>query len=293
MDQHTHAAIAVGNFDGVHIGHVDLFNQLLNYSKKNDLASTVITFEKHTSNLLNPESPTPQIYPRDTNFKLLQEFGFDHCHSLIFDIQMRALTALEFLTKLKNEFKLKALFLGKNASIGSDRLNFSSLLEVAKSLNIDVFGLDLHQGLYDKVISSSMVRSFLKEGSIKSATELLGRTYALKGSVIPGQGKGRVIGYPTINILLDMKPLLPLGVYEVNLYLSGKPRKGIANFGYAPTLANRDNPILEVHILNWEDNIVIESHCEVAFHSFIRPEKRFAQVSDLIQQIEQDIKYIF
>lgn len=292
MDQYTHSAVAVGNFDGVHIGHVDLFNQLLNYSKEKGLVSTVITFENHTSNLLNPKSPIPQIYPRDTNFKLLQNLGFDRCHSLIFDAQMRALTALQFLEKLKREFNSKALFLGKNASIGSDRLNFTRLLEVANNLYIDVFGVDLYQSSNNEVISSSLVRSFLKKGALDEAAQLLGRNYVLRGAVVPGLGKGRVIGYPTINILFDINPLLPLGVYGVDILLSGKSKKGIANYGYAPTLANRDSAILEVHILNWEANLNIESHCEVAFHTYIRPEKKFAHVSELIQQIEQDIQIL-
>lgn len=273
--------VTIGVFDGVHLGHQQLLHSLVHHARALGLKAVVFTFTEHPSHLFNLGHTKPAITTLEHRLKLIEECGVNDIILFDFTKEFAAQTAEQFLHNLKKSIDLKALFLGYDGKIGSDRKksNFSD----TELVTIPPYSEHGH------LISSSKIRDEISNGDFKNLPDLLGRPYTLYAPIIPGEGIGAKLGTPTLNIDVKGLQLPPKGVYELKYLDKGIPYKAIGNLGHAPTFGKR-KLLLEVHLLESPEKI--GKFAEVEFVRFIRPEKKFASKEELMSQIQKDISTI-
>lgn len=280
--------LTLGNFDGIHLGHQLILKKVKELSKAHQLLSAVITFKNHPSWLLNPNQPVHILTTAEHKLKLLEQFGIDIVVMVDFDKNLSNLNADAFLDKVANVLPFRYLILGYDAKLGKDRKGDRQLIEsIAKEKHfcvdyIPAFSVD------GVPISSSNIRKCITNDDLIKAKELLGRPYSIYAKVLPGQGNGKKIGFPTANIDCSSLCIPPFGVYAVKVEFDGKSLDGVANLGFAPTVRSDHCPLLEVHLFKPTGDIYGKT-VEVLFEEFIRPEKRFEDLALLKAQIEQDV----
>jgi riboflavin kinase / FMN adenylyltransferase len=313
-------AIALGNFDGVHLGHQQVIEPVLPSSRLNlypkfpldlqtatlapasHLISTVVSFSPHPQEFF---SGTPRLLltPVAEKIEQLKALGVEQLVLLPFDAALAKLTAQEFMQKiLIDRLNVQKISVGFNFHFGYKRQgNIGDLLDIwGKNMNIvpeQTLVLDGSHDLATSVrISSSNVRTALAQGELELANTLLGRPYSLVGKVIEGNKLGRQLGFPTANLQLHPQKLLPRdGVYAV--YVDGIPQSesesslqpilGVMNIGIRPTVSGDRIQTIEVHLLNWSGDLY-GSELTVHLLKFIRPEKKFASLDQLKFQIQAD-----
>ncbi|MDF2549168.1 MAG: ribF [Chlamydiales bacterium] len=278
-------ALTIGNFDGVHLGHQAVIARLVAYAKASHLLSAVITFDTHPAEYFHraPLERLSHLLERD---RLIEELGVDWLVHFPFDQTIAEMPAEDFLTLLNQNKKLKALVLGHDTAFGKERLgNKEKLQSLSQSFP---FYLEHVPCVLDagKPLSSSLIRTELKEGHLARVQSLLGRPYSLTGQIIPGEQRGRKLGFPTLNIDLSGLCLPPFGVYAVEM-----PKLhlfGVANLGLAPTFGVKRAPVLEVHLFQ-PFSLPLSSSLQVILHQFLRPEQKFSSALELQTQIRSDI----
>ncbi len=272
-------SLTIGFFDGVHRGH----QKVLQKNRKEG-TSVCVTFRNHPSTLLTPKEPTPLICSTSPRISLLEKQGVNLLLLLDFDEELANLTAKSFLLILRQAIPFQSLVLGHDAHLGRKREGSPKLIgQIAKEEGFHLTYTDslLYQ---EKPISSSQVRTAIKQGNLPLTQQLLGRKLSYFGTIIEGPHKGREIGYPTANIPLPGLVLPPFGVYAASM----GTHQGIANVGVAPTLHEDRVPMLEVHLFDFDENLYGQQ-VEVTLHHFIRPEKKFTSINTLKSQITADI----
>lgn len=283
-------ALTIGNFDGVHLGHLVVLKQLKQKTAPHQSHAVVISFENHPVEVLKPGTSIPRLCSLEHKIKLLEHSGTDLLVLLTFTQEFSQQTAEEFLQKVQNYIPFEYLVLGHDATLGKDRHGDRKRIhELAKKFHFEVEYLD-EQSKKGVIISSSKIRELIQKGHLTSAEELLGRKYSIYGTVNSGRGMGKTIGFPTLNVDVSGLCLPPLGVYAVQLKHDAVTLNGVANLGKAPTVRQGNEVILEVHLFEFSEKIVNGSLVEVIFHDYIRPEKRFENVASLQEQISKDIK---
>lgn len=281
-------ALTIGNFDGFHLGHQFVIDKLLQEAKKQNNQTAVITFDSHPSQVLRPEKSILQIMTLNQKIALLKQTGIDYLFLLKFTKEFSQQTPEAFLQKLQSIIPFDTLILGHDAAIGKDREgNHKRVAEYAKN-HFTLITLEPHH-VAQTTISSSLIRQLIQKGALSEVAQFLGRPYSIQGIVIRGQGKGKVLGFPTANLEVEGLCLPPLGVYAVQVKHQDKLYKAIANLGVAPTIRQEAHPLLEIHLLNTALNLYGQT-IEVIFQSFIRPEKRFDSPQQLAAQIQQDLQ---
>lgn len=282
----------IGFFDGVHKGHRFLIRQVQRYSKECNLPSALITFTKPPRQIVQSGYKPELLTSLDEKMRLLDETGVDECLLLDFTKEMAQLSAREFMARiLKEKFRVKVLVIGYDHRFGHNRSEgFQDYLDYGKELGIKV--IHASQYLYkEEKVSSSIIRSVLGQGDIKSATELLGYPYCLTGTVVAGFHVGRTLNFPTAN----MKPDDPLklipegGVYAVWVLLDGKRYMGMLNIGTRPTVNNGSNRTIETHILDFSQDIYGHKF-QLQFVGRLRSEQKFQSLRALQEQLEKDKK---
>ena len=287
--------LAVGMFDGVHLGHQSVLDAARRLSRLRGGMVAVLTFWPHPSWLFTPEAPKLMILnPYQKRFKLATN-GVDLMIELNFDADFASLDAEAFIPMLKKHLpELKQIFVGENFRYGAQRAgDITSLIEQASAEQIQVFsGNRVRAG--GEAISSTRIRSQISRGDIAAANQLLGYTYVCGGEVIPGKQNGRKIGFPTMNLVWnpDLKPRY--GVYQVEVEKSGADADGarmpsVANYGLRPTVCDLKEPLLEVHVLDRDPHVTPGDPLRVYWHDFIRPEMKFDGFDSLKSQIAQDV----
>jgi riboflavin kinase / FMN adenylyltransferase len=280
-------ALTFGNFDGVHIGHQKLLSDLKGFSNGNPVLA--ITFDPHPSHFFAGREPKPLIMSLEDRVEALFAAGVDIVYVQSFDSIFSSLTADEFCEDyLPSRFMISAVLLGHNFCYGKRRSgNWDHFSPIALRL-----GWRCEQAvpkrLHDKDVSSSRVREAIQQGDLGLARQLLGRPYGLKGLVIKGDQKGRLLGFPTAN-LLCLNDILPQnGVYAVKVKVKGQSFYGALNCGFRPTLGEGLKLQIEVHILSFDDDIY---DCEIEIFLFekMRSEKKFVNLDSLKEQIAEDI----
>ena len=282
--------LAIGVFDGVHLGHKAVIEPAVLTSQKSGGVSAVLTFDPHPSRLFRQEDPTRLILPISVKTSMLQSIGVDIVIRKHFDRAYASTPAADFLIDLKKALPtLAAVYVGSNFRFGENRVgNVQTLIESGQLLGLDIFGVDrIH---YDGApISSTRIRKELVQGSMTSVNSLLGYNYRTTGSVITGEGLGSRIGFPTLN--LDWKPECEPrhGVYCVRFHSMDSDTwiYGVANYGVRPTVADSESPLLEVHALKGTGveagEIII-----VEWLNFLRAEQKFPSLKALSKQIASD-----
>lgn len=280
-------ALTIGNFDGVHLGHQQILKKLREIARQEGLSPAVLTFYNHPSEILQPNQQPALLSFPDERLQMLEKAGVEEVIALSFSPAIADLSARSFLELLQRYLPFKILILGHNAVLGKGREGGRSHIEtLSESLKFHVHYLPLFE-INGQPISSSLIRKAIQQGDLEAASRWLGRPYSLAGQRISGLGKGRVLGYPTLNLNVDKRCLPPFGVYAVEVLYKERLYPAIANLGLAPTVRSDTQPLLEVHLL--EPVHIETSFLEVIFKAFIRSEQRFSSLEALQKQIAADI----
>jgi riboflavin kinase/FMN adenylyltransferase len=285
----------VGFFDGLHAGHRFLIEELKAIAKRKSLKSVVITFAIHPRKVLNSDFQPELLTTLPEKLVQLESMGIDMCVVLDFSLQMAELTASEFLeTILKKQFNVQTLLVGHDHRFGHNRLDgFPEYKKYGEALGMEVIQASKYNTVTDQHISSSVIRNALKKGDIECANRLLTYEYSIQGKVVEGFKIGRTIGYPTANIVLsDPEKLIPAnGVYAVRVMWNHQQFKGMMNIGHRPTLDNGQNISIEVHIIDFDEEIYNQT-LEIAFICKIRDEQKFTGIEELKEQLRKDKIYV-
>ena len=284
-------AATIGSFDGVHCGHVAMLGELRAAANEKGLPLMVVTFATHPRTLFDKECAPFQLTPGSDKVKLLEAAGVDICVLLDFDREMAAMCARQFMSEvLVGHLGVQLLAVGYDHHFGkpSQGEGLVQYIEYGKELGVEVFGTQpfIVDGI---AVSSSAARRALSAGEVETAATLLGRGYALSGTVVHGAGIGRVLGFPTANIApLSNEQILPLdGVYETDVIIDGETFKGVMNIGVKPTVSGKERT-LEVHIIDFIGD-VYGKDIVVQFVRRLRGEQSFENINALRFQIEVDI----
>lgn len=282
--------LAIGVFDGVHLGHKAVIESAV-FSGRRSGVSGVLTFDPHPSRLFRPQDPTRLIMPIEAKVEMLHAIGVDCVICKHFDQEFASIPAGEFLARLKEALPtLKSIYVGENFRFGKKRTgDVSTLIESGRDLGLGVFSADRikHNG---EPISSTRIRSELKEGRIAEVNDLLGYNYTSIGAVVGGAKLGRQIGFPTLNLPWQPECEPRYGVYYVKFRQPGESIwfPAVANYGVKPTVDSvPQSPALEVHALS-ETKLGSDAALEVEWLRFIRPERKFESLDALKEQIALD-----
>ncbi|MGI6485186.1 MAG: bifunctional riboflavin kinase/FAD synthetase [Tepidanaerobacteraceae bacterium] len=281
-------AVGLGNFDGVHVGHQILLTKLKELSKKNNLKSVVITFEPHPSRVLTPHKAAHLITTSCQKENIIRSFGIDFLVVSLFTREFSRINYTDFIYDyLIKKYNAKLVIVGYDYKFGyMGKGNASRIKQICNKEGISVVIVPpvRHEG---KVVSSTLIRSLIKTGAVRKASEYLGRNFSIEGKIIHGDGVGTKLGYPTANICIPDNVILPArGVYAVLALWGGLTYQGVANLGYKPTF-NGNEIRLEVHIFNFNKDIY-GKEIKVEFVDIIRKEVKFNSVEQLVAQVKND-----
>jgi len=277
----------IGNFDGLHLGHQHIFQQLEAQSKQYQLPKVVISFEPLPTEFFSGYK-SQRIYPFRDKCQYLEQLGIDYFLCLRFNQSLAQMPAKDFVEKiLLQTANVKALVIGDDFCFGKDRQgNFELLEKLGKASGMQVSKSVTLQDI-DGRVSSTRIRQYLRSGDTESAGKLLGRKYCLSGRVRHGEKLGRTIGFPTLNLHVQDNIAAINGVYAVKVTgLNSEVLPGVANLGNRPTV-NGSETRLEVHLFDFEQS-VYGQHITVELLHFVRAEQRFETFEALKKQISKD-----
>ena len=288
-NNYKNSVIAIGNFDGIHIGHKKVLKAAYKKAKKTKKKFGLLTFEPVPVMFFNKKILNHRLDTLPQKISNLRKEKLDFVIIQKFNKKFSELSYKDFIFKiLCQKIKCKYLYVSKNFKFGNKREgDVSKLKKFEKKLFYKTI-ITPPFTKKKKTISSTIIRKLLKSGEIKKANYLLNRKWEIIGKVIKGSQRGRKIGFPTCNILLKKYIIPKFGVYAVNVKINQTVKKGIANIGYRPTF-NGKKLLLEVNIFNFKRNLY-NKNINVIFNKFIRPEKKFKNILQLKNQIKKDIR---
>src|ERR1700712_641872 len=281
------AVVAMGNFDGVHLGHRAVINAALEMARKHKTDALAVTFEPHPRSYFSPNTPQFRLSDEAAKLRLLAGTGLAGAVVMTFDKGRAGTTAQDFIHHdLIERLGISGIAVGYDFHFGKGRVGSPSLLvNEAPRLGIEV-DVQAHVNIEERPVSSSAIRMALAEGQIEDATAMLGGPWVVSGEVIHGEKRGRDLGYPTANIRLDRNCGLKHGIYTVRVGLGPERFDGVASFGRRPTFDN-GAPLLEVFLFDFTGDLYGQS-LDVAFIAFIRDEMKFEGIEPLIRQMDDD-----
>ena len=285
------AVITIGNFDGVHLGHQALFHEVIEKAEAINGTSIVMTFEPHPVRVLKQNGNLSLITVYEQKIELIENSGVDVLICVPFTREFATLSAKDFVQDLLlKSIGMKVIVVGKDYTFGRNREGDIDLLKTyAKNLGFEVIVADWIQTSknWPGRISSTRTRELVMAGKVDEAQKLLGRYYQIRGKVASGRNRGgRLLGFPTANILLQNELCPKNGIYAVTVECSGKIYQGVANIGFSPTFDDHIFSV-EVHILDFNKNIYGQK-IRINFVQRIRGEKKFSSISELSDQINKD-----
>lgn len=281
--------ITVGAFDGVHRGHQHLIQQMVEEARQANRLTGLITFHPHPSAVLSPYNPTRYLSTPGEKAALLEKLGLDMLVILPFDQGMAQTSARDFIGRVRRYLHMMELWVGADFALGREREGDAETLRaLGEELGFTVRVIEplTRRG---QIISSTRIRSLLLKGKVRQATQLLGRYPSLAGEVVQGSQRGHCLGFPTANLEVRKEQVVPAdGIYAVYARLGEERHQGVANVGVRPSFEIGGERIVEVHLLDFDENIY---GCDlvVAFVERLREERRYDDVEELKAQIEQDI----
>jgi riboflavin kinase/FMN adenylyltransferase len=279
-------AVAIGNFDGLHLGHQKVLQPIRDSLQG---VRTVLTFHPHPQEVLT-RRPQLLLTPPAEKLDLLAQMGFEQVVLLPFTPAFACQPPQEFIrTVLEQGLRVRHLSVGWDFCFGHRRSGNAQTLQAWGSERCIPVEVIPEAKLNGERVSSSRIRAALATGEVSTAEALLGRPYRLTGEVVQGDQRGRQLGFPTANLRLPPEKFLPRdGVYSVwvDVPAAAAALPGVMNIGHRPTFAGLQHTV-EVHLLDWTGDLYGQE-VRVALRGFIRPERRFPTVADLIQQIQQD-----
>ena len=287
------AVITIGNFDGVHIGHQALFHEVIEKADAIDGTSIAMTFEPHPIRVLKENNHPPLITLYEQKVELIDRSGIDVLICVPFTREFAAISARDFVEDiLIKRIGMTIIVVGEDYAFGKNREgNIDHLRTFAELFDFEVILADWIQESNNSThrISSTKIRELVISGHLAEVPKLLGRYYQIRGVVATGRNRGgRLLGFPTANINLHDELCPKTGVYAVTVEFENIKYKGVANIGYSPTFDDHVFTV-EVHILDFDENIYGQK-IRVDFISRIRDEKKFANISELSEQIRRDVE---
>ena len=284
--------IALGSFDGLHLGHMSLIDRTVQLAKENNAKSMVYVFQNHPLTVINPEISPKLIMSNNTKTKLLEDRGIDIVNLVSFDKDFMKITPEEFIKNMVNFYNAKGIIIGFNYRFGYKNLGDAQMLQRYSG----VLGYKLYVceavSKNHELVSSSKIRHLIAEGDVVKARLLLGRPIAATGEVIKGKQLGRTIGFPTVNLNYNKGYILPKGgVYFTTVEYDNIIYKAITNIGYNPTVESGKLSV-ETYILGFDKQIYDEV-IKINFIKRIRDEVKFDSIEQLKKQLEEDRKYAY
>lgn len=283
--------VTIGTFDGVHIGHQKIIEQVVQTAKKLKKKSVLLTFFPHPRMVLQQNASIELINTIDERAELLSKTGLDYLIIHPFSIEFSRLTALDFVRKiLVNQLSTSKLIIGYDHHFGKNREgNLEQLTEYSHLYNFEVQEIPA-QDINDVAVSSTKIRKALSDKNIKTANKYLGYNFMLNGTVVNGKQLGGKIGFPTANISVkeDYKLIPKTGVYVVKSEIDNNTVFGMMNIGFRPTLEGKHQTI-EVHFFDFENDLY-NQNLTIEILYFLRDEEKFESVEKLISQLNKDKK---
>ena len=280
-------AVTMGNFDGCHLGHQALFRTLKAVAEVNHLQPTVISFEPHSNYVLRGPGDPLLLTTTEEKREFVESLGLEFL-VLPFTPEMAKLPFDKFVrTELIEKREVASMFFGHDHCFGAGgKGNYETITAAFPELSTQMLSMVLHKG---ERVSSSAVRNALLNGDVDRAQTYLGRPYRLSGTVVVGKRLGHTIGFPTANVQVEQYKFLPKGgVYVASARLSdGRIYRSVVNIGTQPTTPGSHNLAIEAYLLDFNEDIYGQ-HLVLDLLAFLRPEKKFASIEDLIRQIGMD-----
>ena len=289
------AVVTLGNFDGVHIGHQKIFQRVREEARRLKGQGVVITFNPHPLKVLAPDRCPPLLTPFRKKMILFEQSGVEQVLSILFSKSFSEIPPDVFIHAiLLEKVGARKVIVGYNYHFGKGKGgDVKTLQTLCRRREVDVEVVEALT-VDGTAVSSSKVRALIQEGHVEKASRLLGRDYPVIGKVIPGAGRGQILGFPTANLEMSEELYPKTGVYAVEVLWKGKAFPGVANIGFNPTFApkgeRKEAVSLEVHLLDFDGNLYGEE-IWVSFKKRIRDEERFHSPSRLVEQIRNDVRW--
>ncbi|MBI5658090.1 MAG: bifunctional riboflavin kinase/FAD synthetase [Nitrosomonadales bacterium] len=282
-------ALTIGNFDGVHLGHQALLDQLHDAARSRGLPAAVLVFEPHPREFFTPQQAPTRLTNMREKLELFAGLGLDRVHVCHFNSDFAQMSASDFIHALHEKLSVRFALIGDDFRFGSGRSGDFALMEKVGAQH--GFAVQaMHSVLHDGIrISSTAVRLALAEGKMDVAQRYLGRPYSISGRVEHGDGMGKRLGFPTANIQLKHNRPPLSGIFVVRVQGDGMgPMQGVASLGVRPTLRSDGKAVLEVHVFDFSSEIY-NRHMRVDFLHKLRDEEKYPDVETLKRQIALDV----
>jgi riboflavin kinase/FMN adenylyltransferase len=281
--------LAVGVFDGVHLGHQRLLTYLRDEARRKSWLSGVVTFKSHPAVVLSTEHKLLWLDDLETRVSLLRDLGIDVVVALTFSSELAQLTARKFVQLLKDNLKMRGLIVGPDFALGRGREGSAEKLRILgkeMGFSVEVIPAVVLEG---QVVSSSAIRQSLAQGDVKKVGKLIGRLFSLSGQVVSGNGRGRTLGFPTANLEVKAEQALPNdGVYATIARIGRHLMPSVTNIGVRPTFEGSKH-LVETYIFDYEGDLLGQKF-KIDLVDKIRDEKRFDAVEELKAQIKRDVE---
>ncbi|WP_282750248.1 bifunctional riboflavin kinase/FAD synthetase, partial [Emergencia timonensis] len=272
------SAVALGNFDGVHLGHQELIRQMVKTARERNLKAAVFTFSNHPKDLLPKEKKVKNILSRKEKAQIIESLDVDYLFNIEFTKAIMTMEPVDFIKKLLlDKFSMKAAFCGFNYHFGyKAQGNPDVLRNVGLEEDFDVTEMSAYK-IKGNIVSSSMIRTLIASGQVEKCMTYMGRHYSIGGEVVVGNRLGRKLGFPTSNLVIDPSMVTPPnGVYVTYCTYNGVRYPSVTNVGIKPTVGHY-NKNVETHIFNF-DKELYGKHIEVEFLEKTRDEVKFDSV---------------
>ena len=282
--------VAIGVFDGVHLGHQQIIRQTVADARQHDAVALVVTFDKHPSVIVAPERVPPQIFSRSQKLRAIESLGVDALLEIPFDKNFSEKTGETFIRELARALgKIHSLCVGADFVFGNKRsCNVELLKKLGAELNFQVHGL-ASVSLDGHVVSSTRIREAIRAGNLDAASQMLGRPYAICGKIVAGDKIGRQLGFPTANLAATQLVLPPNGVYSGNANVNGQRYRVALNIGLRPTVALAKPQLhVEAHLLEFAADLY-GAELQVEIGQKLRDERKFGSPAELREQIARDV----
>lgn len=282
--------VALGSFDGLHIGHLSLVNKVKELAKKHECNSMIFTFKNHPRTVILGENNIDLLMTNREKIDILLSERVDILALKTFDTEIMKMDPEEFVRTLCDNYSIKGIIVGFNFRFGHKNLGDINLLKKLKEkYNYELYIMDPY--IYENdVVSSTRIRKEIVNGNIDLANKMLSRSYSITGNVVHGKKLGREIGFPTANLSYKTEKLIPkIGVYYTNVLVDGEIYKGITSVGNNPTVNGKELTI-ETYILDF-NKYIYDKEIQIYFIDRIRDEMKFNGIEELICQLKKDKAY--
>ena len=284
------ACLAIGVFDGVHLGHQQIIRQTINDARQHEASAVIVTFDQHPNAIVAPDRVPPLIYSLPQKIRAIESLGADALLEIPFNREFSQQTGETFIRSLAHDLgKIQSICVGADFVFGCKRSgNVPLLRQLGNELHFQVHG-QAAVALDGQTVSSTRIREAIRAGDFDAASQMIGRAYSIAGKVIHGDQLGHKLGFPTANLDTPGMLLPPNGVYAAQARVGEKSFRSVLNIGIRPTIQQpKPSPRVEVHLLDFTGDLYGQE-MEITFATKLRDEQKFSSVDVLRAQIQRDV----